>query len=264
MSFNSLAPNRLAINQQYGNAALLVWLSIALGAFMIVMIALGNIDDRLINGVSIWDKPGKFALSIGLHAFTLAWGMQLATTQSRENRSTRLGVMVFAIAVIFEMGWMTFQASRGEASHFNNSTPLASAMYTLMGIGAVSMTVITVIFGWKIARSGSTAMHLTTGYGFILSGILTTIIAGYMSSGTGHSVGGDLTDATGLAFFHWSTTGGDLRVPHFAALHIAQALPFLGWLIPDKRIVLLSCIGAVAITLALFAQALMGIPFLSA
>jgi hypothetical protein len=73
-----------------------------------------------------------------------------------------------------------------------------------------------------------------------------------------------LTDATGLAFFHWSTTGGDLRVPHFAALHIAQALPFLAWLIPEKRIVLLGCVGSIIVTFALFAQAIMGIPFLAA
>jgi hypothetical protein len=254
---------RQTIGERYGNTAPLIWLALALGVFLIAMIGLGQVDGRQINGINIWDKPGKFALSLGLHAVTMAWGLQLATQQVRENRSTRWGVAVFIIAVIFEMAWMTYQASRGEASHFNTATPLAGIMYTLMGIGAVSMTIVTVIFGWKIARSGDTPMHMAAGYGFILSGILTTIVAGYMSSGTGHSVGGDLTDVTGLAYFHWSTTGGDLRVPHFAALHIAQALPFLGWLIPDRRVVLLGCVGAVLVTGALFAQAIMGIPFLA-
>ncbi|MGL4490926.1 MAG: hypothetical protein ACRCU5_15915 [Rhizobiaceae bacterium] len=263
MSINTATLPRQTIGNRYGSTAPLVWLAIALSAFLLMMITLGSFDDRLIKGISIWDKPGKFALSIALHAFTLAWGLQLASRQVFASKSTRWAIIVFIAAVIFEMSWMTFQASRGEASHFNRTTTLASAMYAIMGIAAVSMTVVTVFLGWKIARSGNTPMHMATGYGFVMSGALTTIVAGYMSSGTGHSIGGDLTDATGLAFFHWSTTGGDLRVPHFAALHIAQAMPFLAWLMPDKRLVLISGIGAIVVTAALFVQALMGIPFLA-
>jgi hypothetical protein len=263
MSISSMNTPRQTISERYGSASALIWLSLMLGIFLIAMIGLAQVDPRLINGVSIWDKPGKFALSVSIHLLTLTWGLQLTTQEVRSNKSTRKGVGVLIFAVVSEMAWLTFKASRGEASHFNMATPFAAIMYTLMGVGAVSMTVVTIIFGWKIARAGNTPMHMATGYGFILAGILTALVAGYMSAGTSHSVGGDVSDATGLALFHWSTTGGDLRVPHFAALHITQALPFLGWLIPDRRIVIAALTGAALIVTALFIQALMGIPLLA-
>jgi hypothetical protein len=253
-----------SINDQYGQAAGLIWLTVFLAVLFVVTVGFAQVDTRLLNGVNVWDKPAKFSLSLGLHALTVALGLQLVSAETRESKGIRRGTILFIVAVIMEMSWMIFQASRGEASHFNNSTPFTAIMYTIMGVGAVTLTMVTIFFGWKITRAGQSPMHMATGYGFMLSGILTTIVAGYMSSGTGHSVGGDLTDATGIALFHWSTTGGDLRVPHFAALHIAQALPFLGWLIPDRRVVLLGCFIAIAITGALFLQALMGIPFLAA
>ncbi len=37
-------------------------------------------------------------------------------------------------------------------------------------------------------------------------------------------------NAEGLPITGWSTTGGDLRVPHFLATHLMQALPMAGWL----------------------------------
>ena len=262
MSITSMNSTHSPIGHRFGNASGLIWLGIALGALFILTIVLGQFDPRLLNGVNVWDKPAKFALSLGLHGYTLAWGLHLVSNETLNSKLIKRGTFLFIVAVVMEMSWMVFQASRAQASHFNSATPLAAAMYSVMGIGAVSLTMVTMLFGWKISRAGDTPMHMATGYGFILSGLLTTVVAGYMSSSTGHSVGGDLTDATGLALFHWSTTGGDLRVPHFAALHIAQALPLLGWLIPDKRAVLLSCFGAIMVVAALFAQAVMGIPFL--
>ena len=48
--------------------------------------------------------------------------------------------------------------------------------------------------------------------------------------GPGHWVGGLRSDEHGLPLVGWSTTGGDLRVPHFFATHLMQALPLTGWL----------------------------------
>ncbi len=61
--------------------------------------------------------------------------------------------------------------------------------------------------------------------------LLTTApLASGAIAGPGHWVGGPRSDATGLPLFGWSTTGGDLRVPHFFAVHLLQALPITGWL----------------------------------
>jgi hypothetical protein len=76
-------------------------------------------------------------------------------------------------------------------------------------------------------------------------------------------VGGDLTDATGLPFFHWSTTGGDLRVSHFIALHASQVVPFAA--MSGKRgIIYGAALLVTLLTVATFMQAMMGIPLLEA
>ena len=64
-----------------------------------------------------------------------------------------------------------------------------------------------------------------------LSFTVTLITAAVLSSGTGHWVGGTPSDAAGLPLVGWSRTGGDLRVAHFFALHLHQALPLVGWAI---------------------------------
>ncbi len=106
----------------------------------------------------------------------------------------------------------------------------------------------------------------------MLGALLTLITAGVLSMGVdgpGHWVGGDRTDATGLFLTGWSTTGGDLRVPHFFATHLTQAIPLAG-LIADRSgahhpglwvaAVAAAGTGVVAFT---FLQALSGQPFLT-
>ncbi len=227
-----------------------------------VCTALGFIDPRLFNGVSVWEKPAKFFLSLGVHAATLGWGLTLLNPAQIAGKGISRATQLFAACSVVEMMWIAGYAAQGTASHFNRTDPLATAIYPVMGAVAVTLTVLTVYIGWRILKSGPGVMQFATGSGFILSGILTTIVAGYMSSQTGHSIGGDLTDATGLQFFHWSTTGGDLRVSHFAALHIAQALPLVAWVWPDRRVVILGGVASIVIVAALFAQALAGVPFL--
>ncbi|MGL4242404.1 MAG: hypothetical protein ACRCTI_14950, partial [Beijerinckiaceae bacterium] len=65
-------------------------------------------------------------------------------------------------------------------------------------------------------------------------------------------------------------TGGDLRVPHFFATHLAQALPVLGFIVdrlrlPARRwwIATGAAVGVLVVALT-FAQALAGRPFLVA
>ncbi len=110
-------------------------------------------------------------------------------------------------------------------------------MYSLMGFGAVTLTGTTAYIGWRIRKSGTSPLQFAAGWSFIVSAVATTVVASVLAQGTGHWIGGDQTDATGLPFFHWSTTGGDLRVAHFAALHLMQAVPLIAWFWPDKRIV---------------------------
>ena len=225
---------------------------------------LQQVDVRLFNGVNVWEKPAKFFLSLSLHAATLGWGLSLLPDLEQHKPGVRRAAWFFAAAAALEMIWIAWYASQGQASHFNRTDPVAMAIYPLMGIVAVSLTAITVFAGWRILRRGTSVMAYAAGSGFILAGVLTTIVAGYMSSQTGHSVSGAMTDETGLLFLRWSTTGGDLRPAHFAALHIAQTVPFVAWIWPDRRVVRLSLLISALIVAALFFQALAGIPFLRA
>jgi len=239
---------------------LLTRTAVAFAFLFLVVYALTFFDARLLYGVSVWEKPSKFFLSLAIHMATLAWGISLLSDEQRRSRGIRIASLAFLAAAVFEMVYMTYQSSLGEASHFNRSTTFHDVMYSLMGMGALTLTVTTGYLGWRIRRSGTTLMHFAAGWSFMVSAVATAAVAGFLSSGNGHWIGGDQTDATGLPFFHWSTTGGDLRVAHFAALHIMQAVPLITWFWPDKRIATAALIAGVAVVAGLSAQAFMGVP----
>jgi hypothetical protein len=260
-SMNPIAPSLLY--RVEAASPLLIRTAIVFLLFFALTYALTGIDPRLVNGVSAWEKPSKFFLSLGLHAATLVWGVSLLDESNRRSRIVRYASAAFLTAAVFELAYISFQAARGEASHFNFSTPFTIVMYQLMGVGAVTLTVVTALLGWRILRVCKDVMGFATGWGFILAAVSTTLVAGYLSSMGSHWIGGDQTDATGLPFFHWSTTGGDLRVAHFVSLHIMQALPLVAWFFPDKRVVALAGFAGVLAVALLAIQALMGIPFLA-
>ena len=87
-------------------------------------------------------------------------------------------------------------------------------------------------------------------------------------SQTGAHWVGTPSDAGGLPLVGWSTAGGDLRVPHFFATHAAQAVPLfaLAWqrLRPASPALSVTAFLTLyaAFTIAVFVQALMGLPFL--
>jgi hypothetical protein len=143
-------------------------------------------------------------------------------------------------------------------------------MYTMMGIGAVSLVAGVAVMGWVARRDGAAAMGpgLREGVwlGFAGTFVLTLIVAGYLSNAGGHLVGVHPDGAPTVPLMGWSGVTGDLRPAHFASIHAMQALPLLGlWL--DRRGgaaavrgVRIGAIAYAAFTLALFAQALMGLP----
>ncbi len=218
-------------------------------------------DDRMLIGVSVWEKPAKFFLSVALQFLTLAWALSLVNGTVRQWRSVRWSVAALVVASWSELVIISARAFRGEASHFNTVTTLDGALYALMGIGAVTMTLTSGIIGFRIWQNRKSGLWAeAAGLGIMSGAFLTTVVAGYMSSQEGgHWVGGELTDATGLAFFHWSTTGGDLRVAHFFGLHATQAVPFAA--LSGQRFVVYAAAIVVALaTAAAFAQALSGVP----
>ena len=235
-------------------------------------VAWGLTDPRLIDGVPVWMKPLKFALSFVVLFGTVALIEPLLSHEAREGWTMRITGWAMAAAFLFEMAYMIYMAARGEASHFNLSTPFHETMYSLMGLGAVTLIAGVAVVGWVVRQDKRTAMGsgLREGVwlGFLITFLLTLLVAGYMSSTAGHFVGVHPEGAPTVPLLGWSGVTGDLRPAHFASIHAMQALPVVGlWL--DRRaaarsvsLVRLAAAGYGILTLAIFGQALLGLPII--
>ena len=232
-----------------------------------------GLDERLLHGVSVWSKPIKFQAALALHFATLLLLAPLLSSEARKSRTLRWSMLAAATMAVLEIAYMTLQAARGRASHFNTDTPLEQTLYSLMGVGATVIVLGSFLFGWLVWRSRTTCdrqpgLWLGAALGLMAGSVLTLAIGGYLGSQTSHWIGGVPSDANGLPLTGWSTTGGDLRPAHFLATHMMQVLPVLGLAADRLRVpaVTVSIAAAiyVAVTLAIAAQAVMGVPLFAA
>jgi hypothetical protein len=254
--------HRLVEDIRNGSAASF-WSAVIMLGLALVFFSLQHIDARLINGVSIWQKPTKFGVSFAIHLMTVSWALSLLPQAMRATRSIRLPVAAMIICTWAELIYFTFRASRAQPSHFNTTDIVAIAGFAGMAVAAVILTGVAGYIGlrlWPLRRkslmieAASVALFISS-----IFGIFTGLYTGF---NMGHSIGGDVTDATGLPIFNWSTTGGDLRVSHFVGLHIAQAVPLVA-LLGNRGLVYAAAIGMSGLTVFTFGQAVLGIPLIS-
>ncbi|MGC4759356.1 hypothetical protein [Micromonospora trifolii] len=196
------------------------------------------VDPRVLTGAPIWLKPFKFAVSFVLYGATLAWMLSLLPRRSRAVE--RAVVVIVAVAVV-ENAWIVGQVIRGQASHFNDSTPVNTALFAAMGAAIMVLFFAHLVIGIVVLiqripdRVAATAVGW--GLGLSLLGMLAAVPMalpmqdpGIEGIGGAHSVG--VPDGgPGLPIVGWSTTGGDLRIGHFVGLHALQALPILAILL---------------------------------
>ncbi len=249
------------------------WTLVYTGLAVLCLVA-SMIDERGFQGVSVWHKPFKFALSIAVYFATLGW---FANLMPNNYFSTIRGKVLTALPIIcalFEMLYILIQGARGEASHFNQSSVFYATMYGLMGLGALLMVVTCLWMGSSILRHRDTRdiWVLSVGIGLLATFVLGGGFGSYLSSSGNHWVGGEATDAGGVPLFNWSRTGGDLRVAHFFGIHAMQIIPLTGamldWLVQRNhlgragaRICLIGASIAFALfTTSTFVQAVGGAP----
>lgn len=222
------------------------------------------LDPREFNGINLWVKPGKFYISMALHFFTVAWALSLVDVKHRASGVTLWMIAALVFCAWAEHAYITYRAAMGEASHFNVGTPLSAALYSTMAIFAIVLVIAPAVIGlilWRKEPGNLWAFGVAIG--FSIAAVLSIVVGITLGGNSSHWIGGDLTDATGLPIFKWSTTGGDLRVSHFIALHAAQAIPFAA--LSGKKSVVIGTAGVVTVlTLLTFVQALSGVPFLRA
>ncbi|MBO0915782.1 hypothetical protein J1C73_16165 [Streptomyces laculatispora] len=196
------------------------------------------VDDRVLAGSAIWSKLFRFAVSFVAYALTLAWMLALLT---RGRRTGWWAGTVVAVAGVVEMVIITGQVIRGRRSHFNHATPFDESLFNAMAVTVVVLWTGTLFIAilllrarmpdrataWAI-RSGVSLALAGAGFGFLMTqptprqraagNLDTADVIG--AHAVGVPDGGPSMPLTG-----WSTTGGDLRIPHFVGMHALQLLP---------------------------------------
>ncbi|MGW0860999.1 hypothetical protein [Streptomyces sp. NPDC002611] len=241
------------------------------------------VDDRILVGAPIWAKPFKFAVSFVAYCLSLAWMLSLLP---RGRRVAWWAGTVVALASLVEMVIIVGQVVRGKRSHFNQATPFDEALFSAMGATVVILWAGTLVVAVLLlrARIADRASAWAVRCGILLAltgaavGFLMTRPAPGQRRGVSEVVGahsvGVPDGGPSMPLTGWSTTGGDLRIPHFFGMHALQLLPLLvillGLLAPrfarlsdDRvrlRLVLLASGTYAAVFALLLWQALRGQP----
>jgi hypothetical protein len=167
---------------------LVLWLSMIPTALCYLL------EDRTINGVNVWLKPLKFEFSLGLFALTLAFFMPMASTAFRKAWAGRFVVWGFIVASLFEVIYISWRASMGQASHFNIDTVAGQILYPLMGLGAVTLTLSAPVLAWGIMRKDAPPAEPVYRLAVVLGLVLTFLLG----VGPGFVMASNLTHAIGV------------------------------------------------------------------
>lgn len=236
-------------------------------------------------------KPLKFGISIAI--FLGTWAILLPHLDLGPRWRLAAAILLVGTMVV-ESACIVVQALRGRGSHFNSATALDAGLWNVM-VAAIVVTTATLVLLALVATfrplgegvsagsaadvspvsAGSTAdlsPTLRFAWRAALWILLLVAVSGFgMGGRLQHSVGG-VDAGAGLPLLGWSRLHGDLRVPHFVALHVFQALPLAAWCVdrvvahPFARAVLVGTFTLVAATVAVgtLRQALAGRPWIAA
>lgn len=231
-------------------------------AVAVVVLPAFYLDSRLLDGISLWYKPLKFSVSLAMHFATLALLAQQLERRYRKG-ITLTAVSYAAVAsMLFEQVYITLQAARGRRSHFNIDSGFEVSMYDLMAVGAVFLVLASFVLGvmiWRYGPKNGSGLRFGSIVGLMLGSVLTVYFGMYMGNQPAHLVqaaGSAVNDASGIPVVGWSRAAGDLRIPHFVATHMLQALPLMGLLLDRLR---LPSRGVLVVTTLLLTLACVGL-----
>jgi hypothetical protein len=179
----------------------------------------------MLRGANVWIKPLKFALSLGLFALTTAWFVGHLRPAARRLRAVDAIVWVLIGSAGFELAYIALQAGLGSGSHYNVGDPVHAVLYSLMGLGALTLTATQPALAWMLLRHAdpkrAPAYRLAVVIGLVLTFVLGAGVGGLLS-------GLQPPETAALPIVGWSMAGGDLRPAHFLGIHAQQALPLVG------------------------------------
>ena len=173
-------------------------------------------------GPTSFRKPALFGISTGLTLWSCLWISYLLNPSPWLKWSTRL----LTAALLVEVGLITLQAWRGEASHFNRRTPFdASVETTLLFLITIASAIIFWLNALALRRDQLATveppMRLAVQAGLSLLSL--SCLLGFLITAIGTQQA-----AAGLAP-ETLQPRGVLKFPHGAALHAIQTLVLIAW-----------------------------------
>jgi hypothetical protein len=223
-------------------------------------IVLTKFTSTQVYNVNAFYKPFKFAFSTFLFSWAMAWYCYYLPDFDVQSFNWTI-IILLGLEIIY----ISFQASRGQLSHYNLSTATTTALYSMMGLAASLVTLYTAYVGLLFFTNSFP--NLPDFYVWsIRLGIIIFVVFSFqgffMRSRLNHSVGA-LNDNSNWFIVGWSKTVGDLRVAHFIGMHALQILPLLSFYVfkTTKATIGISIVyGLLAV--ASFLQALQGKPLI--
>ncbi len=186
------------------------------------------IDERTLIGVNVWIKPLKFCISGAIYIMTVGFLMTLYPFSTRKKNILN---NIVSWTLLFEIGIIVYQASRGVRSHYNQESLFDGLLFAAMGILIAINVLIMLLFAFetirlKLKTTKSIQIAILLGWIVIIVG---SWVGGQMISQMGHNVG--VADGgEGLPLVNWSTVAGDLRIAHFFGLHGIQIIPLFAFI----------------------------------
>jgi hypothetical protein len=253
-----MQPEKLFELSRLKNTKSLFWLALISVIGALALVPFWILDTRELLGVSVWEKPIKFFISVAIFSFTYSW---LSSFITKGARWVKLAGLFIAVSLAVELVLISAMAILGTTSHFNVSSPTAIVIWSLMAT-FISIVLFSTIFislmilfqkqqefNLKLALAlGSINTAVGMGLAYLMTWPSAAQLANYQGIAGAHAVG--VSDGgPGLPFLGWSTVGGDLRVGHFFGLHsiqVAAILLALSLLIPFAFRVPLILVGNLA------------------
>jgi hypothetical protein len=214
---------------------LAVWWNVAL---LVLSLAALPFDHRTILGLNPWVKPIKFEISVIIFLLTMGALLAALGRLGAWPRTRQWMAWGFGVAMIVENTIIAMQSLRGVRSHMNIATLFDALAFGVMGVFIAFNTALVALLLVLYLRTRTGLPNpVTWGIGLGLAMMLAGSFEGVFMIARywGHTVGAK-DGGAGLPFVNWSMQHGDMRVPHFFALHALQAFVLAGWLLSRARL----------------------------
>ena len=194
----------------------------ALACGLTYLLSLG--DARTLRAVGVWVKPMKFMSATALFAWTTVWVAELANPALTHRQAYSDIATGLVITSLFEVVYITYQASQGRASHYNTSDAGHAFMFGLMGLAAVALTATQAWLAWELWQAqGDQPLSVTSCS--VITGLSLTFV---LSTISGFMLGGHQPPAgSGWPIVGWHLEK-DIRPAHFLGVHAQQLIPLWG------------------------------------